>query len=99
MPLVRQGDKPMTTGTLTQQREAAFHDNWANSKRLEDVLVRECFEAPTAMENQFILSKMRPLAGKRLLDLGAGLGESSVYFALQGALVTTVDLSPQMVET
>jgi SAM-dependent methyltransferase len=99
MPLVRQGDKPMTTGTITQQREAAFHDNWANSTRLEDVLVRESFEAPTAMENQFILSKMRPLAGKRLLDLGAGLGESSVYFALQGALVTTVDLSPQMVET
>ena len=99
MPSVLQDDKPVTTGTITQQREAAFHDEWANSTRLEDVLVRESFEAPTALENQFILSKMGPLAGKRLLDLGAGLGESSVYFALQGAHVTTVDLSPQMVET
>ena len=99
MPSVLQDDKPVTTSTITQQREAAFHDEWANSTRLEDVHVRESFEAPTALENQFILSKMGPLAGKRLLDLGAGLGESSVYFALQGAHVTTVDLSPQMVET
>jgi 2-polyprenyl-3-methyl-5-hydroxy-6-metoxy-1,4-benzoquinol methylase len=42
---------------------------------------------------------MGPLAGKRVLDVGAGLGESSVYFALQGAEVTATDLSPQMVET
>jgi ubiquinone/menaquinone biosynthesis C-methylase UbiE len=42
---------------------------------------------------------MGMLAGKKLLDIGAGLGESSVYFALQGARVTTVDISPQMVET
>jgi SAM-dependent methyltransferase len=41
---------------------------------------------------------MGPLHGKRLLDIGAGLGESSVYFALHGARVTTVDISPLMVE-
>jgi 2-polyprenyl-3-methyl-5-hydroxy-6-metoxy-1,4-benzoquinol methylase len=99
MPAALHDGKDMTAATITQQREAAFHDAWANDTRLEDVLVRESFEAPTALENQFILSKMGPLAGKRLLDLGAGLGESSVYFALQGARVTTVDLSPQMVET
>jgi SAM-dependent methyltransferase len=32
-----------------------------------------------------------------VLDVGAGLGESSVYLALQGADVTTTDLSPGMV--
>ena len=42
---------------------------------------------------------MGSLRDKRLLDIGAGLGESSVYFALQGARVTTVDISPLMVET
>lgn len=88
----------MTTETLIQQRETAFHDAWASSTRMEDVLVRECFEAPTALENRFILNRMGPLAGKKLLDIGAGLGESSVYFALRGARVTTVDISPQMVE-
>lgn len=88
----------MTTETIMHHREAAFHDGWASSTRMEDVLVRECFEAPTAMENRFILDRMGPLGGKKLLDIGAGLGESSVYFALQGARVTTVDISPQMVE-
>ncbi len=81
------------------QKEADFHDNWATSTPLEKISVREAFEAPTAPENRFILSKMGPLAGKRVLDVGAGLGESSVYFALQGAAVTATDLSPQMVET
>jgi SAM-dependent methyltransferase len=89
----------MTTETISHQREAAFHDAWAGSTSLDDVLVRECFEAPTALENQFILKHMGPLAGKKLLDIGAGLGESSVYFALQGAAVTVVDISPQMVAT
>jgi SAM-dependent methyltransferase len=40
---------------------------------------------------------MGDLRGKKLLDIGAGLGESSVYFALQGAQVTATDLSPAMV--
>jgi 2-polyprenyl-3-methyl-5-hydroxy-6-metoxy-1,4-benzoquinol methylase len=84
---------------IIQRREAAFHDAWASSTSLDDVLVFECFEAPTALENRFILSRMGSLAGKRLLDIGAGLGESSVYFALQGARVTTADISPRMVET
>jgi 2-polyprenyl-3-methyl-5-hydroxy-6-metoxy-1,4-benzoquinol methylase len=88
----------MTTEAILHQREAAFHDAWASSRCPEDVLVRECFEAPTALENHFILDRVGPLSGKKLLDIGAGLGESSVYFALQGARVTTVDISPQMVE-
>ena len=88
----------MTTEAILHQREAAFHDAWASSRCPEDVLVRECFEAPTALENDFILERMGTLSGKKLLDIGAGLGESSVYFALQGAQVTTVDISPQMVE-
>jgi ubiquinone/menaquinone biosynthesis C-methylase UbiE len=79
-------------------REAVFHDTWASSTSLDDVLVRECFEAPTALENRFILSKMGDLKGKKILDVGAGLGESSVYFALQGAHVTTSDISPLMVD-
>ena len=80
-------------------REAAFHDEWALSVELDERAVRSSFESPVAMENRSILKQMGPLAGKKLLDVGAGLGESSVYFALQGAQVTTVDLSPEMVRT
>lgn len=83
---------------VTRNREVAFHDAWANTTPLEDVLVRECFEAPTALENQFILSRIGDLRGKKLLDIGAGLGESSIYFALRGADVTALDISPLMIE-
>jgi len=89
----------MASDTITHQREAAFHDAWAGSTQIEDVLVRECFEAPTALENRFILSRMGNLNGKRLLDIGAGLGESSMYFALKGAQVTMTDISPGMVQS
>ncbi len=85
--------------STTHQKESAFHNDWAAGTRLEDIGVREAFEAPTAPENRFILRRMGDLRGKRVLDVGAGLGESSVYFALQGARVTATDLSPQMVDT
>ena len=79
-------------------RESEFHDEWARSTPVDQVHVRECFESPTAMENRFILEHMGSLKGKKLLDIGCGLGESSVYFALQGATVTATDISPEMVE-
>lgn len=81
------------------QSEIEFHDQWAKLTDLESIRVREAFEAPTALENRFILEQMGPLAGKRILDIGAGLGESSVYFAKHGARVTLSDISPGMVQT
>lgn len=86
------------TSAEVHAKEAHFHDQWAESTALDKIAVRAAFEAPTAPENRFILSHMGSLQGKRLLDVGAGLGESSVYFALQGAKVTTTDISPGMVE-
>jgi len=64
-------------------KEEAFHDEWAASTPVADVHVRECFEAPAALENRYIVRKMGSLAGKKLLDVGSGLGESSVYFAFR----------------
>jgi SAM-dependent methyltransferase len=89
----------MEDQSTLHQREADFHDQWARDTDIRSISVREAFEAPTAMENRFLLEKMGSLTGKRLLDVGAGLGESSVYFALRGAQVTTSDISPEMVET
>jgi len=81
------------------QSEAEFHDQWANSTPLEKIAVKAAFESATAMENRFILRRMGSLRGLKLLDVGCGLGESSVYFALLGAEVTALDLSPEMVRT
>ena len=82
----------------THQRETEFHDQWAAETPVSEVRVRECFEALTAVENRYILRQMGSLTGKRVLDVGSGLGESSVYLALQGAEVTMVDISPGMIE-
>lgn len=89
----------MSDTTSLHERESAFHDEWARSVELSEREVRSSFEGPAAMENRCILEQIGPLAGKKLLDIGAGLGESSVYFAMQGADVTTTDLSPEMVRT
>ena len=67
------------------EREARFHDQWAGGTELKKVRVREAFEAPTAMENRFIVAQMGDITGKKVLDVGCGLGESSVYLALRGA--------------
>jgi SAM-dependent methyltransferase len=78
------------------ERERRFHDGWASRTAGSDVRVRAAFEAVTAPENRFILGRMGDLAGRRLLDLGSGLGEAAVYFALRGARVTATDVSPEM---
>lgn len=79
-------------------KETRFHDNWADTTSVGSVHVREAFEGPAALETRFILSQLGPLRGRRILDVGAGLGEASVYFALQGAEVVATDLSPSMAD-
>jgi ubiquinone/menaquinone biosynthesis C-methylase UbiE len=60
--------------------------------------VREAFESPTAIENSFTLRQMGNLSGKKILDLGCGAGETSVYFALQGADVDACDIAEDLLE-
>ena len=69
----------MTSQAIAHQRETAFHDKWAASTPLEEMQVRECFEAPTALEIQLVLIASARFRRKKVLDIGAGLGESSVY--------------------
>jgi SAM-dependent methyltransferase len=79
-------------------RERAFHDEWAEHTPLTEIRVLAAFENITAQENRFILSRMGDLKGMRILDIGAGLGEATVYFALRGARVTANDISPAMLD-
>ena len=60
--------------------------------------VRQISEACTSPEIRYIRAMLGDLNGKRLLDVGCGLGEASVYFAMEGAQVTSVDLSHGMLD-
>ena len=80
------------------QREQAFHDQWASTIDVDGIRVSDYFEACTAPENRFILKHLGNVAGKRLLDLGCGAGENSVYFSKLGAHCVASDYSPGMVE-
>lgn len=77
--------------------EEDYHDRWAQELRVEDLQVRLLFEAPTALDNEFILKKLGDVSDKRILDLACGFGEAAVYFAMKGAKVSAVDISQGMV--
>jgi 2-polyprenyl-3-methyl-5-hydroxy-6-metoxy-1,4-benzoquinol methylase len=80
------------------KREEEFHDEWAMSEDVNDIDVYALFDSFVAQENAYVLEQLGDLKGKRILDVGAGLGESSVYFALKGADVYFNDISPKMGE-
>jgi 2-polyprenyl-3-methyl-5-hydroxy-6-metoxy-1,4-benzoquinol methylase len=82
----------------TFKKESDFHDNWAITTELEQIKVNELFEGPLALENKFIMRELGNIENKEILDVGAGLCESSIYFAKKGAKVTALDLSPKMLD-
>jgi SAM-dependent methyltransferase len=79
--------------------EEVFHDDWASSVDVTKIDVRQMNEACTAPEMRYIRKVLGDLQGRTLLDIGCGLGEASVYFALLGAEVTSTDISPGMCDT
>ena len=80
------------------QKEEEFHDRWAKQINLGEVMVDEFFEACISSENRYIYNCLGDVTGKKILELGCGAGEASVYFAKHGAVVTASDLSGGMLE-
>lgn len=78
------------------EKEEMFHDNWADSMDINEIMVDAFFESALAPENRYILNGLGDLKDKKILELGSGAGEASVYFAKKGADVTATDLSNGM---
>jgi 2-polyprenyl-3-methyl-5-hydroxy-6-metoxy-1,4-benzoquinol methylase len=82
---------------IDYQNEEEFHDQWAESVNVEDIDVRQMNESITAPEMRFITKTiLQHKQGGKLLDIGCGLGEASVYFAMEGFDVTATDISNEM---
>ncbi|MGH9394330.1 MAG: class I SAM-dependent methyltransferase [Terriglobales bacterium] len=81
--------------------EAQFFDREAASQALTplDPKIVERYARHTrhwAIDFQFALTG--DLRGKRVLDVGAGMGENSLLLAALGAQVTAIDISPASLE-
>jgi 2-polyprenyl-3-methyl-5-hydroxy-6-metoxy-1,4-benzoquinol methylase len=76
--------------------EELFHDQWAADSDPASIQVVSMNEAATAPEMRYISEQLGDLSGRLLLDIGCGLGEAAVYFAMKGASVIATDLSSGM---
>jgi 2-polyprenyl-3-methyl-5-hydroxy-6-metoxy-1,4-benzoquinol methylase len=84
----------MMNENLNNERE--FHDEWARSVDPTEVDVEGAWSALATPETFWIAEQLGDIRGLKVLDLGCGLGEGAVHFALMGADVTASDLSPEM---
>lgn len=79
------------------EAESRFYDRYAEQLTTEKLSPVEVF-APTCLENLYVLEQFGDLRGRRVLDIGCGQGDTSVFFALRGAEVCALDVSEKMVE-
>jgi 2-polyprenyl-3-methyl-5-hydroxy-6-metoxy-1,4-benzoquinol methylase len=96
---LNQMEETKTSAVPESQRHAVeelFHDQWAAHSDPASIDVVSMNEAATAPEMRYICNELGDLSGRLLLDIGCGLGEASVYFALKGASVIATDLSSGM---
>ena len=77
----------MTNINNRLQKEIDFHDKWASKIDIDVLDVDIYFEGSTCPENRFIMNQLGDIRGKRILDLGCGAGENSVYFKIGRAHV------------
>ncbi len=79
--------------------EEQLSDDWAKSVDVNSIDVQKMKEACTAPEMRYITKRLGNIKGKKILDIGCGLGEASVYFAMKGAKVLAMDISHYMTDT
>jgi len=87
----------MKTDEHRYRVEREFHDQWAREVDVNRLDPERMFRCPAIPESRYSIECLGDLRGKRVLDLGCGYGETSIYLALQGAQVAAVDLSPEMI--
>lgn len=80
------------------KKEELFHDQWAQSIDISTVNVNAFGVACTPPDIKHIISALGDLRGKKILEIGCGFGEASVFFTKHGAKVTASDLSRGMLD-
>ena len=78
--------------------EEHFHDEWALNTPIGEINVVAQFKGTTSPEYKGAVRFLGNVKGKKILNLGCGLGEEAVYLAILGAKVYAIDISTQMLE-
>ena len=85
------------------KREQEFFDRVAERSRPPAIIPRRTIERyrrprrPSLYPKEYMFSRAHPLSGKRVLEIGCGQGVTAVQFALLGAEVTALDISPESI--
>lgn len=82
----------------THKIEKEFHDSWSQTVNPETINFQSTFTAITAIENRYALKQFGNISQQKILDLGCGIGDATLYFAQQGAHVDAIDISPGMIK-
>lgn len=91
-----------TSRHISDHQKAKMHeeeelsDQWALSVNPEQIDVVQTNTSLTSPELRYIHTALGNVTNKKILDLGSGLGEVSVFFAINGAKITAVDVSLPM---
>jgi len=78
------------------QSEEQLHNQWAQSVSLDEINIITQFQGVTSPEYKEVIKMIGNVKGKRILNLGCGLGEEAVYLAKLEAKVTAIDISNKM---
>lgn len=76
--------------------EEEFHDTFAKEIKITDINIAHFVSSTVVPQNIYALKVLGDVRDKKLLEIGCGAGEFSVYFALKGAKVTSIDISSGM---
>lgn len=78
--------------------EAHHFNHYSEDVDVNKININRVFN-PDGREGRFILKNLpADLRGKTVLDIGCGVGDASVYFALRGAKVIGIDISPEIIK-
>jgi len=82
-----------------QSRWNSYGDvNFAKNAKGDLIISKSPLEAHDQL-NEIFKSELPCVEGKKILDLGCGLGKMSVYLSKQGAEVTGIDIGDKLIES
>jgi len=79
------------------EAEKEFYDRYSRQLEPQTINPLEVFSRHTD-ETQYLFENFGNVRGSRILDLGCGQGDTSVFFALSGAEVWGIDVSQGMIQ-